>query len=281
MSILAKFAAQIQQHQEVSQLDMTEAKKGGGGGKVWPEGWTLARLAEVIEVGNHATEFQGDVKDPAPQIILGFRMYDPDYCYTNDKGEITDPGVIRTFELTISQNEKAKAFKLFSKLNWQKTAKNFCELLGVGYMIQIKQTKKKDASGKEVNRSNLDLESILPPLDPRTKQMYEIPELAEEHAKLFLWNNPSIEQWESIAGNEGAESFSQKRIKEAVNFPGSAVEMLLAGANELFDQAPAEEAEPTPEPEVVQAAPAARPTAPAPKAPARMPAGLKIPTAPK
>ena len=303
MSLLQKFAAQIAAHKEVNTIDMNVAQTGGGG-KLWPEGYVLARFTEYVETGNHAQTFTSpsgvtEKKDPAPQVKLGFRMYGPGYEYLDDTGEFADAGQISTFELTLSQNEKAKTFLLFKKMNYDGTAKHFTDLLGKAFMIKIIHTKSKAANSKP--RSNLDLTSVLPPLDPLSKRPYDVPEADEKYFRLFLWDLPSWEQWESIQverkEGESTEAYNkrnflQSRIISAANFPGSPIEEMLANAGvdvsgimaeaaaeaEEFEQVtPEEQAIATPK----ATAPAvARPAAPAPRAAPPALKRVQLPTAP-
>lgn len=284
MSILAKFAAQIAEHKEIA-ADMTQVQKGGGGSKLWPEGYVLARLTEYVELGSHAEEFQGEMKPSAPKFKLGFRMFGEGYMYDGQDGAEAEPGNISTFELTISRNEKAKAFKLFAKMNYDKDCTNFAEMLGNAYMIKIVHKKGSGPDAKVTAR--LDLESILPPLDPLTKQPYPVPDAAEKHYRLFLFDNPSQEQWDSLfLPNSTEESFLHARIREADNFAGSAVEALVGGAivpegndDDMAQEAPQTAVE---APKAAQAVVTPKATVTAPKPAVAPPKGLvmpKIPTA--
>lgn len=212
-----------------TEADMTQASKGGGGGKLYPEGYAFARLVEVIELGSHSVMYMGQAKDPAPQFMLGFALWGEGY--QNEDGT---PGYIRTFELSQSTNEKAKAFKLFKKLNWKGVSKTFAQLLGETFLLKIIHTKKKDDPNAKP-RSNIDLEGFLPPLDPVTKAPYAIPDAPGDMFKLFLWNHPTQAMWDSLyiegqRDDGSSKNWLQERICSATNFPGSALENLLHGS---------------------------------------------------
>jgi len=62
---LAALQALAAQDVAESGIDLNEAVKGGGGGRLLPEGYAFGRLVEYIEFGNQPQEFQGQAKDPA------------------------------------------------------------------------------------------------------------------------------------------------------------------------------------------------------------------------
>ena len=62
--------------------------------------------------------------------------------------------------------------------------------------------------------------------------MYPAPDLPDDKYQLFLWNSPTMEQWESIfidgTTQEGkSKNYIQEKIQKATNFVGSPVERLL------------------------------------------------------
>ena len=209
--------------------DMTEVTKGGGGGKVWPAGPVLARLVEVIEIGNRAVSFEGQPKDPAPHIRLGFALFSANHSYDDGK-----PGIIRTFDLTISNNEKAKSHKLFKRMNYSGDKKHFAELLGNGYLLTITHKPGKKPTDKPY--VNIDLDTIAPPIDVMSQQHYPIPEAPDNYYRLFLWNKPTKAQWDSLLlrdadGKELAadKQWIQEDLVKALDFAGSPLEGLLFG----------------------------------------------------
>ena len=184
--------------QQVQQLvdagvvtDMNEVTTGGGF-KIWPEGNAIARLIWYIETGNHAQKDHktGTMKAPAPQFKMAFAMFSPNY--TQDDGS---PGIIISYDTTISQSEKANATKIFKKMNWKGTAKHFSQFLTEPFIINIKQ--RKDATGKVVG-SYVDLKEISAPVEPLSKQPYSCPEVSTDLLKLFMWDTPTKEMWDSL-----------------------------------------------------------------------------------
>ena len=279
--VLNPFAQQIDAAQEVLK-DMTEVQKGGGG-KLWPEGWALVRLVEYVELGDRAVEFNGEMKAPSPHFYLGFQMYNAGYRFDDGK-----PGRINTFDLSQSTNEKAKAFKLFKRMNIKGTAKSFANLLGETFMVQVKHYKGKAADAKP--RAILDLDTFTAAIDPMSKQPYPCEAAPMEAYKLFLWNFPTKEQWESLfiegtTDKGDSKNWLQNKIMEAKNFPSSPLEMMLFGSAMPAMVAPvaapsAPLVDDCPFEADVPAAPAAPATPAAPAMPAAVPSTPAMPSIP-
>lgn len=223
MSILAQF------QQDVAAVvadgivtDFTEITKGGGERKVWPEGFTLARLVGVIELGGREVTYKGEKKPPVRQLMLQFAMYSEDYTYDDGK-----PGIISTMGLSMTTTEKSKLPKIFAKMQITKEEKHFAELLGQAFLINIKHTKKDDKT-----YVNVDLDDVRLALDPITKQWYPCPALDESLVRLFLWDKPSKAMWDSLLikqqdGSPADKQWLQELLVTAVNFNGSPLQRML------------------------------------------------------
>ena len=210
-------------------IDMNEVTTGGSF-KIWPEGNAIARLIWYIETGNHAQKDHksGVMKAPTPQMKMAFAMFSPNY--TQDDGS---PGIIISYDTTISQSEKANATKIFKKMNWKGTAKHFSQFLTEPFIINIKQ--RKDATGKVVG-SYVDLKEISAPVEPLSKQPYSCPEVSTDLLKLFMWDTPTKEMWDSLhidgtRDDGSSKNWLQEQIMKATNFPGSPIEQLIFGSN--------------------------------------------------
>ena len=281
---LAALQALAAQDVAESGIDLNEAVKGGGGGRLLPEGYAFGRLVEYIEFGNQPQEFQGQAKAPALEFTLGFAL--TGQGYQNDDGT---PYIVRTYNTALSRNEKSRAFKMFKALNWKGTAKSFAQLLGETFLVKIKQVPKSKTDPKIVSR--IDLDGFLPPLDPVTRQPYPVAEAPDDMYRLFLWSRPTKEAWDSLYIEGEYEGKSKNRIQEqilaALDFQGSPLQQLLmqscvtalpTAATAVPVAAPVEAAQvavaPTPAP-VAPAAPAAPAAAPA--APLAVPAAVATP----
>ena len=271
---LAALQALAAQDVAESGIDLNEAVKGGGGGRLLPEGYAFGRLVEYIEFGNQPQEFQGQAKDPALEFTLGFAL--TGQGYQNDDGT---PYIVRTYNTALSRNEKSRAFKMFKALNWKGTAKSFAQLLGETFLVKIKQVPKSKTDPKIVSR--IDLDGFLPPLDPVTRQPYPVAEAPDDMYRLFLWSRPTKEAWDSLYIEGEYDGKSKNRIQEqilaALDFQGSPLQQLLmaSGVTALPTAAPA-----TPVAAPVAAAPVAVAPTPAPAAVAAPVAPAAVPDAP-
>lgn len=318
--ILNKLLEQANQAAAESGIDMNEAVTGGGGGRLLPAGYAFAQLVEYVELGKQPQEFGGKAKEPALEVQLGFALTgsaaDPEdptkvIPYNNDDGT---PYIMRPWPFAISRNEKARAFTLFKALNWKRTATSFAQLLGQKFLVKIVHEPKSKSDPKIVSR--MDLKSFLPPLNPVGNTPYQIQDADPALYKLFLWTHPTLEAWNALKVEgtfeveEGGKKVqkSKNRVQEsilgALDFEGSPLHMLLAGAGvQVPSKAPTSPATPyaaVPATQVaaVPATPAVAPPvtpaavpvqevaaplvtpAPAVVAPAAAPAGVQVPATP-
>lgn len=276
----------------VDQLsDMTAVKTGGGGRGLLPKGTALVRLCSYIEFGSHIQTFAGQAKPAAPIFKLGFMIVGgvglkedgtPEK-YVLEEGKFP---MISTFDTTMSLHEKAKAVKYFNALNRvgnkathfvQKIQEQCLYALPIGHKIA---TGGRNA-GKTVQ--DIDFAALQVALDQETGLPRTAPELKEEHIQVFLWNQPSEAMWNSIyiegewdevkdekTGEvkypKRSKNFLQEKCLAAVDFEGSALQVLLSelGTEYTMPELPtAPEATPD-----VPAAPTEVPTGTVPAVPA-------------
>lgn len=207
--------------------DMTEVVSGGGGGRKLPVGKSLARLVSYIEYGKQPQEYQGQAKDPAIEFRLGFALYGPGFA--NDDGT---PYVIETFNMSKSRNEKAGAFLLFKMMNYKGTHKNFAQMVGEAFIVDIIDYVPKTAAPGTAPKSRLNTKLVLPPVDLLSGATYPVPAVNAADLHLFSWAKPTLSGWDKlyIAGtNDKNESknWIQETIVGATDFAGSPLETLL------------------------------------------------------
>jgi hypothetical protein len=240
MSILNMLQEQANAEAEYGQ-DMSVATVSTS--KLYPAGYAMCRLVEYVEMGNHAQEYKGTVKAAQPIAQLGFAVWGEGI--QNDDGT---PAIMRPWPLTLYANDKAKAFKLFKKLNYKGTAKRFSQLLNESYLIKIIHTVPK-AAGDAV-KAVVDLEGFLPPYDSLTKAPYPVPQAPDSVFKLMLWNAPTKMMWDSLfVDGKWDDGSSKNRVQEtclsAVDFAGSALEQMLVANGIAFVIPPKPVAAPT------------------------------------
>lgn len=221
---------QLAAQQAAVSVNMNETTKGGGA-LLFPAGMYVGRIVEYVDLGNQPQEYQGKAKDPAPEFRLGVALYGVQGVAAGE------PYIIRPFGLTLSQNEKSGAVKAFKALNYTGSTAitHFAQFLNEPYIFSVYEHE----SGTKKKSMQIDWSKTLPPLDPVSKQPYAVPQPADDLFKLFLWDFPTIESWNSlkIDGQTDAgksKNFIQETILAATNFNGSALQELLIQAGQNY-----------------------------------------------
>lgn len=198
-----------------------DVEKGGEGNKVFktaPEGKRKARLVGYVEIGKQENRFD-PAKEPASQFRLRFALFGTD-CQEEDGTPIT----IDSRDITISKFERANAVKLFAQMCPKKDADHFMQLLGRVFWVEIVHNKKGDKV-----YANLKQESIKPGvkdlLDDEDNVIGVTPIACEEAPEkmyhIFEWDVPSKEDFDKL------KPWDKQKLRESVNFPGSALEQLV------------------------------------------------------
>ena len=259
---LAAALAAANQAAETASVDMSEVSKGGGGERrILPEGFAFARLVEYVEYGEHIAEYDGKPKPPAMKFRMAFALWGDtnmgavyadgpnvgqpipqaerpdDLFHYIDKDGNAKPAVLRTFDMYLGNNEKARTKLAFDKMNYDnKPLKSFGQMLGQAFLLPV--TRKKIAKGANAGkfRNDINWANIMAPRDPVTRQPYPIPEMPMDLLRYFFFDNPTPETWASLAiegTNDKGESkdFIRDDIKKAVNFEGSALHIMLGGVS--------------------------------------------------
>lgn len=250
MSLAAALAA-ANAAAETTSVDMSEVSKGGGGERrVLPEGFAFGRLVEYVEFGEHIAEFEGKPKPPAMKFRMAFALWGDtnptsplpqserpdDLFHYIDKEGNQKPSVLRTFDMYLGNNEKARTKLAFDKMNYAKTPgiKSFGQFLGQAFLIPVTRKAITQGANKGKFRNDINWANIMAPIEPISRQPYPIPEMPMELLRYFFFDNPTPETWEALkieGTNEKGESkdFIRDDIKKAVNFEGSALHIMLGG----------------------------------------------------
>lgn len=230
--------------------DQTVASKGGGTFEVAPAGHCRLRLVSYIELGKHSKKNHTTGKDQTQDMVsIGFELSGPKH-----KPRETDNGTV-PFRITLtmnkSQNEKARFFKLFKVLNYDGQAKHMSQLLGKDFKAQVIH---KISGAGETAKTYANLEddngwTISAPynvtIDEETgeevrNRMNVAPAISA--MRLFIWNAKSEllkKMWASIFidGEYEGESKNriQEKIKRALNYEGSPIQLVLDGADTVVE----------------------------------------------
>lgn len=247
---LAAALALANQSAETADVDMSEVSKGGGGERrVLPEGFAFARLVEYVEYGHHIAEFEGKPKPPAMKFRMGFAVWGdtnpdsplpqeerPDDLFHYFHDGVKKPAVLRTFDMYLGNNEKARTKLAFDKMNYDNTpgVKTFGQFLGKAFLLPVTRKPITKGTNKGKFRNDINWANIMAPRDPISRQPYPIPEMPMELLRYFFFDNPTPETWKSLeieGTNDKGESkdFIRDDIKKAVNFEGSALHIMLGG----------------------------------------------------
>jgi hypothetical protein len=252
-----------------------------------PAGVTIGRFIEYIELGKQKqADYNGKPKPDADTVRLTFELLHPkknihEYEVEGEKRIRADRVSIKVSK---KLSDKAKFKKLFNALTYGRDIKHMAQMLGEAFIITVyHNVVEKD--GKKNTFVNLDDDGVygikapfvIDPLE-ETRKDVAVGE-AISPLRLFLFNNPTQETWDSLyidgtrerkldggATEQVSKNWLQEVILGASNYAGSALEQLIGGVADL----------PTSEEEVEQ--PEEKPVATKPKAaakPADKPAAAK------
>lgn len=237
---------------EVASYAPDQNKEVSGGGTYTPpvEGVTRLRFISYIEVGVVKRLVKGVAKQE-DQCWLVFELSGPKHApKVTDSGEKIPARI--TLRLNNSRNEKAKAFKLFKRMNYEGKATHFSQLLGQAFLGTVSHYKFNGTDGKEVCIAQLegtDGISVRPPKveDVDTGEIRIIPvDPAISPIRLFVWNakpehigpmwntlfidgEPKVDD-KGVAGRD--PNIYQAQVKKAENFVGSPIAEYLASKGE-------------------------------------------------
>lgn len=187
-------------------IDTTKAPAKNFEQELIDEGLYAGRLARVIELGE-----QEDKYGKKEKVVLAFTI--PSETIEID-GE-QKQRMMMTFPLNHSTNPDSTLMKYMEALG----GTTWPTVIGNPVMIEIKH---KVVNG--VTRMNINSVSKAPKKNPYTGEEFFVPE-PDCDVYIFDFENPDKEVFEKLS------EFRQKQIKEAVNYPGSAVEAMLEGGS--------------------------------------------------
>lgn len=185
-----------------------------------------ARIVMVANLGLHAQEYQGKVKDPKVLLGLTYELLD-EFMKDEDGDDILDKPrwISETFSFNNLENDKAKSTLRYTALDpTMKYDGDFSQLLGIPCMVNLVVNKGKGANSNKSYNNVANVSSM------RAKEANSAPELVNE-AILFDFYNPTEETWKALRPG------FQKKAQDALDYKGSALEELV----EALEDKPAEE----------------------------------------
>lgn len=217
-------------------------------------GPALLRLTGYIETGLEKKQ-QGEGTDDKVQLI--FDVVSPRHVKEGTKEDGTPYRIVDRLSIYLKKGSNAKSgfMNFFTAMNYNNDKKHFAEMLGQAFLADLfPKTDTNgvvDPKGRNVIHDGWNGKYTIraPKMqDPITGAITEIavPE-AKSDLRLFLWDHPTQEMWDSINIGDKAEddekNFLKAQIKKAVNFEGSPVQAFLNGGKvtPIAKQAPAAE----------------------------------------
>jgi len=259
---LAKKAAETTDHTETSSHGDFERHQ-------IPAGKTLARFIEYIELGVQSQgQYAGKPKPDCATVRLTWELLGNKNIREIEDGE----GNKRTIADRYSKNigiklgDLATFKKYFKAMTYGRDdISHMAQMLNEVFVLEFSHKEGKDKAGKDVVWVNLGKEGALGiespyqnnPVTGETIDVSGQCRPAISPIKIFLWEDPTKETWDSLyiegtrtvkdaKGNETQESknWLQEKILGAKDFSGSPLEDLLTNSQELAEELEAAEAKP-------------------------------------
>ena len=232
-----------------------------------------ARLVGYVELGLQAQPaFKGKAKDPARELIISFEIFGSKNTREIEvDGKKKKVGKRLDVRVTEKLNDRAKFTKLFTKMTRSCPIEHIAHMLNEVFLVEIRHVESAkgrkyatiqaedgsfNVSGPTIEKlddmgeviGEIDLVAITPP--------------ASVPFRLFLNDDPTLEQWQSIkidgtytkkttaedgsvVEEEKSKNFMQEAIMSALDWEGSAMEALLndLGEEEIEEEVSEEEEE--------------------------------------
>lgn len=235
-------------------IDHTETTSGGDfEQRLIPDGLTIGRFVEYIELGVQPQRpYEGKPRPDIAQARFTFELLHSKNKYEREiDGKTVEFYDRFSFVETIKLGEKARFKKLFNTMRYGRdNITHFAQMLNEPFLLNFTHNEgEKDGKKKTyVNLYNAGVYGIQPPVvvDPITQVTSPVPvPAATVPIKIFLWDLPSKETWDSlhIAGTrtvkdgkserQVSKNWLQELILSAKNFSDSPLEDLLTGSEEL------------------------------------------------
>lgn len=240
---------------DYSELQDFNNTQSGGGRGLLPKGTAFVRPVFYVEYGTQKQrEFEGKTKDPVPTFEIGFAIVGGSGINAEGKPEryVLEEGkfpIVKSYEKPISLYEKSQCVGIHKALN---RVGNKCshpaQKLSESPLYQVNVTHEVPTKGKNAGKTvhRIDFRDLQPAWDAVRCEEIEMPAVDKSMIQVFLWERPSLGQWDSIfidgfneaVKNEKGEitkpasskNFIQEKIMGALNWEGSKIQKLLQEA---------------------------------------------------
>jgi hypothetical protein len=238
----------IQELIDLEDQDQTVETGGDFEKTLAPEGDTLARFVEYIELGLQPQRaFKGKEKPPAEMVSLTFELLSPDNAHEYEvDGETRSRNDRVYINVSKKLSGRAKFKKIFEAMRYGRDAiTHMKRMLGEAFILTITHTPDKNDPEKIwVNIGTKDSVGIRGPFTVNVKTRRSIPEDVPEATvplKIFLQEHPTQASWDSLFidgeyekdGESVSKNFIQNKILTSPGFEGSALQALLEGTESL------------------------------------------------
>ncbi len=191
-----------------------------------------------------------------------FELCHPKHLQVFNEGEENEVKFPHTvaIKVNLSLSEKSNFVKLFKQLNWKQEAVHPAQLLGDAFLCEVTHgwDKGQDPKKDKPKYANLKKDGVFTFSAPRQVDALSgaVTEIAvpalhggDTSRKIFLFDNPTIETWDSLYiegtyerdGKEISKNWIQETILASTDFPGSKLEEILAaGMDEGLGELPTE-----------------------------------------
>lgn len=236
-------------------VDFNNTQTGGGRGLL-PAGTAFVRPVYYVEAGVQKQQvFDGVQKPPAPMFEIGFAIVGGSGKNLEGKPEkyVLEEGkfpVLKSWDKPISLNEKSYCVLVHKALNRVgNKCSHMIQKLPESPLYQLSITHRIPEKGKNAGKTvaDFDFRTLQPAWDTVNACEVNMPSVDPKSIQAFLWDKPSLGQWDSIfidgqfeaVKNDKGEitkparskNFIQEKILGAQNFEGSAIQKVLQGAN--------------------------------------------------
>lgn len=231
-----------------TQANQTQATAGGGDYTPPAAGRTISRLVGYVELGVHTRKgTNGQPDKDENQVRLIFELLGQKHPPQEVNGVLTPVRI--SVDVSLSLNEKAHFFKIFSRMNWQGQATHASQLLTKPFIVEVfHKARQADPSKSYATLKGPDGFAIFPPTNPdaltgEVKDISDKVPAAISVPRLFVWEAPANllkPMWDSLfidgAFPDGrTRNVLQEQIRAAKNFKDSPIYQLLQTGGKPLD----------------------------------------------